>query len=145
MSKVQAVKTPKIVVDLGGRQRTILYDLNSFAELELIYGSVDTAMTKLQSGSVVAARDMLWAGLIHDEAVIDEVTGEPIKYNITRRQVGSWLGAQDIEKLGTLINGAMTQSLVQPEQQATVVSTVPDGVAAVALTDEEKAEQAKNV
>ncbi|MNU34910.1 hypothetical protein D3C71_234970 [compost metagenome] len=145
MSKVAAIKTPQIIVDLGGRQRTILYDLNSFAELELIYGSVEKAMNKLQSGSVVAARDMLWAGLIHDEAVIDEVTGEPIKYNITRRQVGSWLGAPDIERLGGLINDAMTQSLVQPEQKPAAVSTAPEGVAKVELTAEEKAEQAKNV
>lgn len=145
MSKVEAVKTPQITLEIGGKKRTLLFDLNSFAELELKYGSVEKAMEALQSGSVIASRTMLWAGLIHDEAVLDEVTGEPIRYNITPHMVGSWLTATDVQNLGDVLSAAMTTSLVQPDKRVAAVSTVPDGTAKVELTDEEKAEQAKNV
>ncbi|MNB69318.1 hypothetical protein D3C75_158460 [compost metagenome] len=145
MSNVNAVKAPRVSIEAGGKSRTLLFDLNSFAELERKYGSVDAAMTKLQSGSVIAARDMLWAGLIHEEAVLDEVTGEPIKYNITPFQVGSWLTVSDIESISGLINAAMASSMTQPDETSTPKApVVPAGVAKVELTEEEKAEQAKN-
>ncbi|MNG96003.1 hypothetical protein D3C79_550540 [compost metagenome] len=146
MSKAKAVRTPRVTIELGGKTRTIVYDLNAFAELELKYGSVDKAMQALQGGSVIAARNMLWAGLIHDEAILDEVTGEPLRYGITPYQVGAWLSATDIQTLGDLINSAMTQSIVQPDQKAKQldVAAKDPSVASVELTEEEKAEQAKN-
>ncbi|MNB67612.1 hypothetical protein D3C87_865240 [compost metagenome] len=146
MSKVKAVKTPQVKMELGGKSRTLKYDLNSFAELELKYGSVEKAMQALQSGSVIAAKNMLWAGLIHEEAVLDEVTGEPIKYNITPYQVGSWMSASDIENIGDLINNAMTSSLVQPEAKPVEIApTAQSNIAQVVLTPEEKAEREKNL
>ena len=80
-----------VTVELGGKVRILQYDMNAFAELENKFGTVQDAMKKLSSGKIADVRLILWTGLIHEEAVIDEDTGEPLKYNITPFQVGSWI------------------------------------------------------
>lgn len=92
MSKLADVRNIEPVqIELGGKLRTIVYDMNAYAELEKRFGTVDKAMEELQKGSMRQIRLMLWVGLIHDEVVLDEETGEPTKYNITPYQVGSWI------------------------------------------------------
>lgn len=76
---------------LGGRKRTIVYDLNAFAVMEAKYGSIDNAMKSLMKGKIPDVRFILWAGLIHDETEYDDETGEPIKYNVKVHEVGSWI------------------------------------------------------
>lgn len=76
---------------LGGKERTIQFDMNAFAELENKFGSVQAAMKELQQGRMNDIRLILWTGLIHEEAIIDEDTGEATGYNITPYQVGSWI------------------------------------------------------
>lgn len=152
MSNVQSIRqnAAPVKLDLGGKIRTIVYDLNAFAELEVRYGSVDAAMEQLNEGKVSTVRIILWAGLIHEEAVIDESTGEPIKYNITPYQVGSWI---TMDRLGTImdaINRAVTGSLPPQDDKNQLVEDAPidplTKPAEVVLTKEEiKAEQEKNV
>ena len=69
--------------NFGGKDRYVRYDLNAFAEMERLYGSMEAANNALTRGSMTDVRRILWLGLIHDQAVLDEVTGEPIKYNLT--------------------------------------------------------------
>jgi hypothetical protein len=93
MTQVQDVRQNmnSVSMELGGKERVIQYDMNAFAELENRFGSVEEALKQLTSGRITDIRLILWTGLIHEEAVLDEITGEPIKYNITPYQVGSWL------------------------------------------------------
>lgn len=99
---VKDVRVKAIPVgNLGGKERSIKYDLNAFAELEEHYGSVDKAMEELEQGSIKAVRVMLWAGLIHEE--LDD-KGIPM---ITPKLVGSWIGIGDLEELSTKIYAAM--------------------------------------
>lgn len=150
MSNVRTIKQKaKIVsVELGGKTRTIKFDLNAFAELENKYGTVNKAMEALSEGKIAAVKMVLWAGLIHEEAVLDEVTGEPIKYNITPYQVGGWIDPTDIADIMNKVNQAMGDDL--PEQNEKQTSDTTEVVdlntpAKVVLTEEEKAEQEKNV
>jgi hypothetical protein len=97
-----------------GKARYIRFDLNAFAEMEHFYGSMDDANAALKKGSMIEIRRILWLGLIWDEAVLDEITGEPIRYKINAYQVGRWLTANNmqsvIEQLMKSINGSLPQA-----------------------------------
>lgn len=99
MAKVQSVRQNMEAVNMVlDKERTLQFDLNAFAELENRYGSVDNAMKQLQQGKISDIRTILWVALIHEEVELDEVTGEPIKYNITPYQVGSWIKGPEMLK-----------------------------------------------
>lgn len=95
------------------QQRYVRFDLNAFAEMEKIYGSMEAANEALSRGTMQDIRKILWLGLIHDQAVLDEVTGEPIKYNLTVYQVGKWLTPSNMkevmQKLMDAINGSLPE------------------------------------
>ena len=104
MSNVGEVRQQGVKVTLNGVERTVKYDLNSFAVLEEIYGSVDNAMKVLETGSIKAVRTILWAGLIHEELGDD---GTP---KISQIQVGSWIGLGDLETISKAVKAAMDTS-----------------------------------
>lgn len=117
MSNLADVRPEKTKINLGGKQRTIRFDMNAFAELEKRYGSIESAMDKLQQGRISDLRVVLWAGLIHEEVVLDEETGEPLKYNISPYQVGAWVKSpQELEDLGKKLVVALGEDL--PDQAA---------------------------
>lgn len=117
MSNVGDVKQKKVGVTLGGEKRIVKYDLNSFAVLEEIYGSVDNAMKALEEGSIKAVRTVLWAGLIHEKMGDN---GEPA---ITQIQVGSWIGLGDLEVVSDAVRDALDAST--PKKKATPTSNDP--------------------
>ncbi len=92
------------------RPRTLLFDLNSFAELEDIYGSMDQAFAAMQSGSMKAARSLLWAGLLHEDETL------------TLRQVGALVTLDNMETVMDAISGALLDAVPEdenpPEQEA---------------------------
>lgn len=93
MSNVQEVRQSMqaVTMELGGKERTLQFDMNAFAELENRFGSIESAMNQLTKGKMNDIKLILWTSLIHEEAELDPETGEPIKYNITPYQVGSWI------------------------------------------------------
>ena len=107
----------------NGVDRLVRYDLNAFAEMERIYGSMEAANDALTKGSMTDVRRILWLGLIHDQAILDEITGEPIKYKLSMYEVGQWLTPANMrevmEKLNTAISGSV------PEEAATPAGTTP--------------------
>ena len=113
--------------EFDGQRRYVRFDLNAFAEMEKIYGSMDAANEALSRGTMQDIRKILWLGLIHDQAVLDEITGEPIKYNLTVYQVGKWLTPHNMKdvmkKLMSAINGAMPENDEgAPSSDGTVVN-----------------------
>jgi hypothetical protein len=111
MSNVQALKVPQKTLNIGGRERSIKFDLNAFAEIEVRYGSVEKAFIAFEKGEIKAVRTLLWAGLIHDEAVLDPETGDLVKYNITPFQVGSWLDLDKLDQITSQVMDAMGDSV----------------------------------
>lgn len=97
--------------EFGGKSRFIRFDLNAFAEMETLFGSMEAAQERLKGGSMKDIRTVLWLGLIWDEAVLDEVTGEPIKYKLTQYQVGSWLTTLNLEDVMKKLQDAISGSL----------------------------------
>lgn len=114
MSKVKAIResfNEEVKINLGGKERTLKFDLNAFAELENRFGSVQKAMEEMKSGGMKAIKIIVWAGLIHAEAVIDEESGEPMKYNISPYQVGSWLMPGLLAEVSEKLSKAIMQSM----------------------------------
>lgn len=108
MSQLNDIRIKEVTITLD-KERHLRYDLNAYAELEDVYGSVDAAVNKLQKGSVKAIRTVLWAGLIHEDE------------SLTEKQVGAMLSMGDLEKLSKAVGEAMESSLPQPEDTEKVV------------------------
>ena len=155
MAKVNSVRNFKApTIHLGGKLRKIQFDMNAFAELEDKYGSVQAAFEALEKGRLKDIRNVLWAGLIHEEAELDEVTGEPIRYKITPYEVGKWINTPTLlrevnEKLALALAGDLpeVQEAVQ-KAKAEIENKVvlPEGVklATVIESEEDKKEAEKN-
>lgn len=139
MSNALNLKTPLTTVNLGGKDRTIKFDLNAYAELELKYGSVEKAMDALQTGSVSALRNILWAGLIHSEAVFDQTTGDVVSYAITPYQVGSWIEPSDMQAVSTSLSEAIIATL--PLDQRTAAQKEIEKLTSAQESKTEKNEQ----
>jgi len=97
--------------NFGGKERYIRFDLNAFAEMETKFGNMEAAQERLKGGSMKDIRTVLWLGLIWDEVVLDEVTGEPIRYTISEYQVGSWLTTLNLEDVMAKLQAAISGSL----------------------------------
>lgn len=103
MSNLSDVKHRKVFIDLNGEKKEVKYTLNSFAELEEAYGSVDAAMEALSGQSIKAIRKILWAGLIH----ADE--------RLTEKQVGAMITLGDIPDITEALGGAFNASMPSAE------------------------------
>lgn len=136
-----------LIGEFGGKKRYIKFDLNAFAEMERLYGDMDKANDALSKGSMADIRKILWLGLLWDEAVLDETTGEPIKYNITPYQVGSWLNTTNMKQvigdLTSAINGSLPKEATD-ENNKPVAPVVPITQHALAAAGEEPDPNSQN-
>lgn len=97
--------------NFGGKERFIRFDLNAFAEMETKFGNMEEAQERLKAGSMKDIRTVLWLGLIWDEVILDELTGEPIRYTLSEYQVGSWLTTLNLEAVMAKLQDAISGSL----------------------------------
>lgn len=121
MANLKDVRDDKqIVVTLGGKDRVVKYDMNALAELETIYGSIEEAMKVLESGKLKDVRNMLWAGICHEETKRDE-DGDVIGYNIRPYDVGAMIKSpSEIPVLAEQIFTAMSKDMnIEAEEVAT--------------------------
>ena len=143
-SNLDQVRTPAgsyFIGNFGGKDRYIRYDLNAFAEMEDMFGSMEAAQERLQGGSMKDVRTVLWLGLIWDEVVLDEVTGDPIKYTLSQYQVGSWLTTLNLQDVMNKLQSAISGSLPDANQNQTSAQTMNQAVSGM---NNENADAAKN-
>jgi len=150
MAHLKDIRPEPVKIELGGKERIIKYDLNAFAELEKRFGSVEIAMTDLQKGSLASIKMILWVGLIHEEATIDEFTGDVISYGITPYQVGGWITPSMLpmvsEKLGEAItDGSPEVKTVMGVENNDSPDIDTSKMAKVVLTEEEKKKEAEEL
>jgi hypothetical protein len=136
LNEVREGKTYSIGT-FGGKERFIKFDLNAFAEMENLYGDMEAANAALKKGSMKEIRKILWLGLIWDEAVLDEITGEPIKYNITPYGVGSWLDTSNMKKVINLLTASINGSLPDEELKEEVAPAITKHALAAAGEEED--------
>ena len=100
--KVKDIKSKAISIKLD-KPRTLKFDLNSFAELEDRYNSMEEAMAAIESGSIKGIRTFLWCGLIHEDE------------GLTERQVGAMIDISDLAQLSEKITAAIGIAMPEPE------------------------------
>lgn len=112
MSNVKDVRDtgPGVPIELGGETRYLRFDLNAFAELEELYGSIEDAMDALEKGSIKAIRAIIWAGLVHQH--MDDL-GRP---TLPVSQVGSWIELKDIPTLSGTLGKAFAEAMPSQEE-----------------------------
>lgn len=141
MGNLQDIKPEKVFIELNDRQLELRYDLNAFAELEEVYGTVDKAMKAMEDGSIRAIRVMLWAGLVHAFVKYDS-KGMVENYGVTPIDVGSWLTPANMEEVSKKLAQALVKSLPKnKEQPKDLPKELQEHLAKVVLTAEEEAEE----
>ena len=105
MSNVEAVRTTPTMVLIGGKERPMIFNLNSFAAVEEQYGDIDEALEALEKGSIKAIRLLLWAGLVH------EFMDAQGNITISPTEVGSWLDLKDLKIVGEALKEALSKAM----------------------------------
>jgi hypothetical protein len=103
--KGKELKDKGIKFTLNEKEYELKFNLNTFCELEDIYGDLNKAFEDLQRMKIKAVRALVYAAVkVEDDSV-------------TLKSVGSLLGLDDLERLGTVINEAL--SIAMPEVDET--------------------------
>lgn len=85
------------------KERNLFFDFNALIELEKKYGSVSAAMSGIKDLKIENMRDMIWAGLLHEDETL------------TPKQVGKWLNMGNVEYIAETIMEAMGVQMPKPE------------------------------
>lgn len=101
--KASDLKNKGIKFNLGQKKFELKLNMNTFCELEEIYGDLNTAFEDLQKMKIKAIRALIFAAVKVDDETI------------TLKAVGEQLELDDLEKLGTAINEALTKSMPEVE------------------------------
>jgi len=105
MSNVGDVRAKLIPIQLD-KERHLKFDLNAFAELEDIYGDINTAFEAMQRGSIKAIRAMLWAGLVHEDK------------SLTIEQVGEMVHLGNMNEVMSAITKAINEAMPEAGDEA---------------------------
>ena len=99
--KASELKNKGIKFKLKGNEYELKFDMNTFCELEEVYGDINQAFEDLQNRKIKAIRALIYSAIkAEDESV-------------TLKDVGKMLTLNDMERLGTAINEAL--SVAMPE------------------------------
>lgn len=98
MGNLKDIKPRSIKVQMD-KERVLKFDLNAFAELEDVVGSIPELFRKLETGSLKAIRAFLWAGLLHEDK------------SLTIEHVGSLIDFQGLENISKQLQLALGDSL----------------------------------
>ena len=89
---------------LVNKEYELKFNMNTFCELEEVYGDINKAFEDLQLMKIKAIRALLYAAIkVEDDTV-------------TLKSVGDLLQLSDLERLGTVINEALSESMPEIEE-----------------------------
>ena len=101
--KAAELRNKGIKFKLGDKEHELKLNMNTFCELEEVYGDLNKAFDDLQSMKLKAVRALIYAAVkVEDE-------------EITLKTVGEQLGLNDLERLGTAINEALSKAMPEAE------------------------------
>lgn len=102
--KAAELKNKGIKFTLGEKEYELKLNMNTFCELEEIYGDLNKAFDDLQKMKLKAVRALVYAAVKAENE------------DITLKTVGEQLGLSDLERLGTAINEALSQAMPEAEE-----------------------------
>ncbi|MEN8906950.1 MAG: hypothetical protein ABF289_13410 [Clostridiales bacterium] len=89
---------------LKNKDYNLKFDMKTFCELEEVYGDINKAFEDLQNKKLKAVRVLIYAAIkVEDEKA-------------TLKKVGEMLTLQDIEKISTVINEALENSMPEVKE-----------------------------
>lgn len=97
--KASELKNKGIKFILGDKEYELRFNMNTFCELEEIYGDLNKAFDDLKAMKIKAIRALIYAAV-----KVDDETA-------TLRGVGEKLEIQDLERIGTAINEALSKAM----------------------------------
>lgn len=97
--RASELKNKGVKFNLEGKEYELKFDMNTFCELEDVYGDINKAFEDLQSRKIKAIRALIYSAVKSENE------------NVTLKEVGQMLTLQDMEKLGTAINEALQVSM----------------------------------
>jgi len=98
MSGIKDVKATAVKITLD-KERSLLYDLNAWGELEEQFGSIEEVLKIHETKSVKSFTTLLWAGLIHEDDTL------------TQKDVGKMLTFRTLTENMPLITEAIENSM----------------------------------
>lgn len=102
--KAAELRNKGIKFNLGNKKYELKFNMNTFCELEEVYGDINKAFEDLQLMKIKAIRALLYAAIkVEDDTV-------------TLKSVGDLLQLGDLERLGTVINEALSESMPEIEE-----------------------------
>lgn len=102
--KAVELRNKGIKFTLGNKEYELKFNMNTFCELEEVYGDINKAFEDLQLMKIKAIRALLYAAIkVEDDTV-------------TLKSVGDLLQLGDLERLGTVINEALSESMPEIEE-----------------------------
>lgn len=102
--KAAELKNKGIKFKLGEKEYELKLNMNTFCELEEVYGDLNAAFDDLQNMKLKAVRALIYAAVkVEDEG-------------ITLKTLGEQLGLNDLERLGTAINEALSKAMPEAEE-----------------------------
>lgn len=104
--KASELKNKGIKFMLGDKEHELRFNMNTFCEIEEIYGDLNKFFDDLQDMKIKAIRALIYAAVKVDDE------------DATLKSVGDKLSIQDLERLGSAINEAL--SMAMPEANENV-------------------------
>ena len=104
--KASELKNKGIKFMLGDKEHELKFNMNTFCEIEEIYGDLNKFFDDLQDMKIKAIRALIYATVKVDNE------------DATLKSVGDKLSIQDLERLGSAINEAL--SMAMPEANENV-------------------------
>ena len=102
--KAAELRNKGIKFTLGNKEYELKFNMNTFCELEEVYGDINKAFEDLQFMKIKAIRALLYAAIkVEDDTV-------------TLKSVGDLLKLGDLERLGAVINEALSESMPEIEE-----------------------------
>ena len=102
--KASEIKNKGIKISIGDKEYELKFDMNTFCELEEIYGDINEAFEDLQNRKLKAIRALIYSAIkAEDESV-------------TLKEVGEMLTLNDMEKLGIALNEALNVAMPEVEE-----------------------------
>ncbi|TCT14573.1 tail assembly chaperone [Natranaerovirga pectinivora] len=102
--KASELKNKGIKITLGNEVYELKFNMNTFCELEEVYGDLNKAFDDLQAMKIKAIRALIYAAVKVE------------KEEVTLKEIGEMLGINDLERLGKAINEALSTSMPEAEE-----------------------------
>ncbi len=104
--KASELKNKGIKFTLKDKEYDLKLNMNTFCELEEVYGDINKAFDDLQNMKIKAIRALIYSAIkVEDETV-------------TLKGIGELLEVNDLERIGTAINEALSTAMPEAEEQA---------------------------